>query len=536
LARLRDEYRLGQANIGEIDPASETMKLATLGLRGVAVNLLWEKANYYKKTEDWTNLTATLEQLAKLQPNFTTFWRFQAWNLSYNVSVEFDDYHDRYYYVRRGIQFLEKGERHNQDSPRLLWDLGWFIGQKIGRADEHEQYRRLFKNDDEFHPPDRLPDQRDNWLVGKEWYNKGVDAVKLKGMDLGKQSPRIFFSSPAMSQINYAAAIEKEGFFEKARRAWIRAGEEWDQFGDEVIEHSTGVLLRLGDQPRLEGVVAELRKRLDAMAPGLREKIAKEKLDALTMAERTLHEIPPAELTDDQLKQWEEIEEKLKVSDRDLAERIAHDEPARAKESLRLLNELEREDLRLYYTISYKRDSNYDYWATRCAFEQTPNAIAAREKMYNARKAFLDQNLPLAKQLYKDGFAKWRLVIDAFPSILDDEATTGDDLIEYLQKYREVLDQLDETLEDDFPLWEVIEKYDNDGKFTDELKAHQERKAANGNAPAGANDEANGTAPTGASSETAPETSNELRPGEGADNAADKSNVDAGNPLGTAPQ
>ena len=66
LAELRNEYRLAQVNLGDVDPASETIKLATLGLRGVAVNLLWEKANYYKKVEDWTNLTATLEQLAKL--------------------------------------------------------------------------------------------------------------------------------------------------------------------------------------------------------------------------------------------------------------------------------------------------------------------------------------------------------------------------------------------------------------------------------------------------------------------------------------
>ncbi|MCH2118738.1 MAG: IRE (iron responsive element), partial [Pirellulales bacterium] len=154
LAQLRNEYRLGQANLGEIDPASETMKLATLGLRGVAMNLLWEKANYYKKTEDWSNLTATLDQLAKLQPNFITFWKFQSWNISYNVSVEFDDYRDRYYYVRRGIDFLKTGESYNQDNPHLLWDLGWFIGQKIGRADEYLQYRRLFKADDDFHPED----------------------------------------------------------------------------------------------------------------------------------------------------------------------------------------------------------------------------------------------------------------------------------------------------------------------------------------------------------------------------------------------
>src|SRR3954453_18770299 len=90
LAQLRKESRLSQADIGNIDPASEPIKLVTLGLRGVAVNWLWEKANDSKKRESWTSLTATLEQLAKLQPNFVTFWKFQAWNLSYNVSVEFD--------------------------------------------------------------------------------------------------------------------------------------------------------------------------------------------------------------------------------------------------------------------------------------------------------------------------------------------------------------------------------------------------------------------------------------------------------------
>ena len=74
--------------------------------------------------EDWTNLTATLEQLAKLQPNFITFWKFQAWNLSYNVSVEFDDYHDRYSFVRRGIEFLKEGEKYNRDNPQLLCGFG----------------------------------------------------------------------------------------------------------------------------------------------------------------------------------------------------------------------------------------------------------------------------------------------------------------------------------------------------------------------------------------------------------------------------
>jgi len=99
LAKLRQEYGLSQTNLGEVDPTSETMRLATLGLKNVAVTLLWDRANHYKKVEDWTNLSAVLEQMTKLQPNFFSVWDFQAHNLSYNLSFEFDNYRDRYAWV-----------------------------------------------------------------------------------------------------------------------------------------------------------------------------------------------------------------------------------------------------------------------------------------------------------------------------------------------------------------------------------------------------------------------------------------------------
>ena len=475
LAQLRDKYKLSQVNLGEVDPASETIKLATLGLRGVAVNLLWEKANHYKKVEDWTNLTATLEQLAKLQPNFITFWKFQAWNLTYNVSVEFDDFRDRYYYVRRGIEFLNQGERYNVDNPVLLWDLGWFIGQKIGRADEHVQYRRLFKNDDDFHPPERSFEERDNWLVGKGWYFDAIDSVDNKGFSLGRKSPRDFYSSPAKSQMNYAEAIENEGFFDRARRAWVKAAQEWREFGDVVLEHSTGVKLQLGSQPRLEKEVADLRAKLEEMMPGIREKIAGEKRQALTSEERQILDTPQEKLTPDQAAKMYEIEGKLHVEDREVAERVAREQPEKEKEVLQLANELQRKALVLQYTINYKRDANYDYWQTRADFEQTPNAIAARQLMFEARKAFEDADLPRAQKLYKEGFDKWRLVIDEFPAILDDEAMTGEDILDYIKKYRDVLDQLDERIGDDFPLWEVIENFDTEQDFAEELAERRQR-------------------------------------------------------------
>ena len=124
LSQMRKEYNLSQANLGDIDPASETMKLATLGMKGIAANLLWERANRYKRDSDWDNLTATLNQISKLQPNFISVWQFQGWNLAYNVSVEFDDYRSRYHWVTRGIDFLRDGIRYNTDEPVLYWEIG----------------------------------------------------------------------------------------------------------------------------------------------------------------------------------------------------------------------------------------------------------------------------------------------------------------------------------------------------------------------------------------------------------------------------
>ena len=150
-------------------------------MRGVAANILWEKATDYKMRKDWTNFGATLNQITKVQPNFINVWTNQAWNLSYNISVEFDDYRERYRWVIKGFEFLDEGIKYNKDQPRLQWEMGRMVSQKIGKADEVKQYRRLLADDTDYR--DSLPlDMRDacldyrgrpdNWLVGKGWYEK----------------------------------------------------------------------------------------------------------------------------------------------------------------------------------------------------------------------------------------------------------------------------------------------------------------------------------------------------------------------------
>lgn len=489
LAQLRSEYQLSQSNLGDIDPASEAMKLATFGLRGVAVNLLWEKANEFKKVEDWANLAVTLKQLARLQPNFITFWKYQSWNLSYNVSVEFDDYHDRYYWVREGIKFLQQGARYNRDSPDLLWELGWFNGQKIGRSDEKKQYRRLFKADDEIHPDDRTPEQRDNWLVSKMHYLESIAAVDEKGKSLGRKSPSIYYSSAPKSQMSYAEAIEEEGYFDKAVAAWKRAADDWRDYGNILLEHSTGVLLRFNDLDDLTQRINKKVEQLYSLSETADEKVVAEAEANLSDAQREALEVPEAEQTAQQERIAYEAKRILRVSYNEIADLIAEESPEKAREAATLASDLAILEQTKQFTLSYRDTTNFDYWKLRCEFEQDPSAVQARETLFRARHAFRNEADPAtAKQLYEEGFAFWDEVFQKYPALRDTEGTTGDDVMMLILDYNKALEQLDAEIPADFPLWYILRDFDIENRLALQLTEHDSR-VLNAKGNPGSNDD-----------------------------------------------
>ncbi|MCA9236712.1 MAG: hypothetical protein KDA44_14655 [Planctomycetales bacterium] len=480
LEQLRKEYGLGQAELGDIDPASEAIRLATLGARGIATTLLWSKVNNDKMTEDWTSMEATLKQLAKLQPYFIAVWRYQAWNLSYNVSVELDDVKDRFFYVKEGVKYLQQGIQYNRDNPSLLADLGWFIGNKIGRADEKEFYRRLFRADDELHKPDTRPEQRDNWLVSKDWYQQAMSVVDDKKKSLGGKNPTTFFSNAAKSQINYADAIENEGTFgERARQAWSTASRMWRQYGTREMMSSFGVLIRLEDAQLWADRLQELIDELDALDPGLRDRMATEARESLTPEEKKALEAT-GDLSDDMYAVRSEAEEKLTITPQDIAARIAQDNPSLAKQVRRIANQIDDVNKRIRMIASNSGVANYDYWRTRCDLEQTPEALKAHELCYDANRVWKDEGEPeRAREMYEEGFRDWAAALDKFPELPPD-SPTGSDIMVFIEQYGDLLNQLDLSLSDEelasaFPLWDIVEANDMENRFAAELRAHLER-------------------------------------------------------------
>jgi hypothetical protein len=463
LAKARDRYHLNQTELGKIDLTSETIKLVTLGLRGVAADVLWWQANQFQMKKDWTNLQATLEQISELQPHSIGVWRFQAWNLSYNVSVAFDDYHDKYHWVIEGIKFLQRGVEINEHQPRLPWDLGWFISHKIGKADEAKLYRRLFKQDDqteslrpaEFPPPDEL----DNWLVGKQWFHSAENRITSRHPVTGMMEV-IFYSDAPMCQFYYADALEKEGRFGQiAPRAWRQAAAEWHDFGDRAVPNfDRSGTIHLNDQEVHENAARLAGKALNGLVPGARETIAREKLAKLSPAERKAWETPLEKRTSDQFRLANDVAARMSISYDEVARRAPKDQRAEAK---RLADEATKREELARYVHRERQNVNFDYWRTRAAAEQTAEAVGARKAVYEAEQALRKGDLLAARAAYERGFQLWRKVLDSFPSLVED-VSTGQDLMDVIRRYhKQCLEKLEGKMPSPFILQDIVDRYKN---------------------------------------------------------------------------
>lgn len=499
LARLRHEHHLSQANLGEIDPASETMKLATLGMKGVAANLLWHQANEYKKKKKWDRLAVTVKQITKLQPNFETIWEFQAHNLAYNVSVQFDNYEHRYHWVKKGLDFLMEGTKYNSTSHRLFWYTGWIVGQKIGRSDEFKQFRAMFKEETDYRTkllnyvrdqvsklPLVLQNEFDNWIMSHLWFVQAERLATLGSDRPLKMSKPVFFQSSAKALINYARAISEEVRPELngiTHQAWKIATDAWKDFGNYEMRTPSDDFITLNQLEAAEARLEKLRNELNTeIAPGVRDEIVKEKRAALKQVNSKMlaayDEVQasedPRSLPGETVSLAEEAAPRLAVSEEEIAARAPDGKAARAGEILR---EILREQEDAARSRMYRQHTNYGYWLLRCRAESEEDAILARQAIFDARDLLRNKQytrvekvdgsgnaVPLldengkqvrdeegervfvmedgARQVFEKAWKHWSNIFnqDQYKELVAD--TDTDSLVDPIKEYRELLDLL----------------------------------------------------------------------------------------------
>jgi hypothetical protein len=295
--------------------------------------------------------------------------------------------------------------------------------------------------------------------------------LRIKGR--GK-SELIFFADSPMCQINYAAAIEEEGTHGPvARQAWRLAGEDWQGYGNRPIQHTAGHNIRLNDMERLESQAKQDAAQLDTLGPGIREEIRQSREASLSAAQKAAWETPFHQRNNEQVELASQVERHLRVTHLDVAQRIAdaHGGPETPEglKAIQLARSATRAEQRAGEIRRYREIVNFDYWRTRCQYEQTQQALEARARIFAGDRALADADLVRAKSLYDEGLALWREVLDQFPTVVDD-TITGDDLLDVIKRYRKLLEELDEPFPRNFILRDIIERHDTQGELREVLE------------------------------------------------------------------
>lgn len=400
LARLREEYDLGEQTLGKVDPASTTMNLMLLGMRGVAVNLLWLQMEEQKKTKQWAKMRATTESIILLQPHYLQVWDFNGWNLAYNVSAEWDAVEDRYYWVKEGAKFYMRGVERNRNFAELYFKTGGILGQKIGRSDEWRHFRRFFLDDPLIldpitkqpkHVPDPVlnPAGKDNYLVAREWY---LEANRVEEEhDQHVMMRCLFRSYPARSLLDYADALQREGIFdERARTAWERAFKAWvNEYGQMYFDRPT---CRLKQEVNSE----------------------------------------------------EEIEQLVRLNQ-------SLDNPTYKKATRAIV---------LRELVRTQNITNYRYWRMRALAEAEPDMVAAHRAIYEGEQAFRDADHDRCRRLMMEGLRRLQSVI-ARPEFRDlaQDNDTVEEAMWAILLWKKSLQLLGEPVPENYPLKNIWDAY-----------------------------------------------------------------------------
>ena len=289
--------------------------------------------------------------------------------------------------------------------------------------------------------------------MGRQKYRAG-QALVDRGAPL-KTTPLIFHSEPMMTAINYARALEADGEFgATAKDGWKLANTEMRRYALRDIPTTWDVPIRLGlREERLERA-SQLNEQLEQLLPGQYKAIEQKLRDQLTEAQKQALDTSPMDRTDDQHKAAYAATEATKVS----WTMVAREAPLDVRDKAR---ELARQYVETTETAEiierYREIVNFNYWRACCEAEVTEPALRAREAAWRADREFKAARLQPAKKAFEESFAAWREVLDG-SEILREDTFMAEDLNELIDKYRKVLDQLDEKFPTPFVLQDMFDR------------------------------------------------------------------------------
>ena len=131
-----DRDALGLTRVTPLENAPPLLAFTTValgGFRGLIANALWIRATELQEEDKFFEMAQLADWITKLEPHFVQVWIVQAWNMSYNISVKFKDFDDRWRWVQRGISLLrDEGLKYNPNEVLIYRELAWQFQHKMG--------------------------------------------------------------------------------------------------------------------------------------------------------------------------------------------------------------------------------------------------------------------------------------------------------------------------------------------------------------------------------------------------------------------
>lgn len=189
---------LGLTRVTPLENAPPMLAFTTKalgGFRGLISNALWIRATDLQEKGKYFEMVQLADWITKLEPNLPAVWVHLAWNMSYNISIKFNDPADRWMWVRRGIELLrDQALKYNPKEPDLYRELAWHFQHKLGHYldDAHQYYKvqwaqqmnevlgRGRPNWDELLNP-KTPEEQERVRVLRERYK--MDPAFMKRVD-----------------------------------------------------------------------------------------------------------------------------------------------------------------------------------------------------------------------------------------------------------------------------------------------------------------------------------------------------------------
>ena len=133
VAGIAGEVCLALNRPGRSPLASETMSVALGGLKSMAAEAVWFRADRLQDAGKFEELAQLADLLTELEPHEPEVWRYAAWNLAYNVSVLMPTPEDRWHWVKAALSLIrDRGLKLNPEKAVLYRELAWMFELKIG--------------------------------------------------------------------------------------------------------------------------------------------------------------------------------------------------------------------------------------------------------------------------------------------------------------------------------------------------------------------------------------------------------------------